>query len=183
MGAVESLIGVLRRAWFQIGKGQRMTDESFLTVAAEIESIINSRPLTLVSDDPADPRPLTPFDFLLMSGESAAAPGFFDEADAFRRRWKQTQFVTQQFWRRFQIEYFATLHRRTKWLRPRRDLALGDFVMIVDSQLPRGQWLVGVVSQVKTGSDGHVRTCEIRTSAKANVWRSISKVVLLEAVN
>ncbi|GFQ92092.1 receptor expression-enhancing protein [Trichonephila clavata] len=41
--------------------------EELTTLLAEIENIVNLRPLTYVSDDKDDPEPLTPFHFLLLS--------------------------------------------------------------------------------------------------------------------
>jgi len=55
--------------------------------------------------------------------------------------------------------------------------------MLVDSQQPRGVWEVGVITATKIGEDGNVRTCTIRLANKSEVCRSISKIVLLEAVN
>ena len=81
MGVVESLIGVVRRAWFHIGSGQVMNDEGFLTAITEVEAIVNGRPLTLTSDDPSDPQPLTPSHFLLLRGVPTLAPGVFDIRD------------------------------------------------------------------------------------------------------
>ena len=182
MGAIESLIGTMRRAWFHVAKGQTMSEETFVTVATEVEAIVNGRPLTLTSDDPSDPCPLTPSHLLTLKGISTLAPGIFDSKDVFHRRWKQTQFIVDEFWKRFQVEYVSTLHQRTKWLRPSRDLKVGDFVLIVNQHQPRGSWQVGIVSQTFDGIDGHVRTVELKTTG-GQIKRSIGKLVLLEAVN
>jgi len=181
MGAVESLIGVVRRAWFHVARDQTTTEEGLATVAAEVEAIVNNRPLTLTSDDPKDPEPLTPSHILLLRGGRHTAPGVFDEKDLFRRRWRQAQFIADQFWRRFRHEYVSSLHQRTKWLRPKRNLKVGDLVMVVDSSEPRGSWLTGIILEALVGPDGNVRTCRVRLARGTEVLRSIGKLVLLEA--
>lgn len=46
--------------------GQSLVDEEVLaTVLTEVESILNSRPLAVASDDPNDREPLTPNHMLL----------------------------------------------------------------------------------------------------------------------
>ena len=47
-----------------IGEGT-VTDEMLLTVMAEVEGLLNSRPLTHVSTDPDDYQALTPNHFLI----------------------------------------------------------------------------------------------------------------------
>ncbi|GFQ82076.1 transposable element Tcb2 transposase [Trichonephila clavata] len=43
-----------------------LTFEETMTILAEIENVLNHRPLTYVSDDVSDPEPLTPVNFLLV---------------------------------------------------------------------------------------------------------------------
>lgn len=42
-----------------------LTFEEFMTVLAEVENILNDRPLTYVYDDGSEPEPLTPTHFML----------------------------------------------------------------------------------------------------------------------
>ena len=46
--------------------GRNLDDESFRTLMAEVECVINSRPLTTPSSDPGDLDPLTPNHILTM---------------------------------------------------------------------------------------------------------------------
>ena len=64
-GMYESLIEVIKRA-LRISTGEQILSwNEMATVFAEVKSILNSRPLTHMSDDPNDPRPLTPNHLLL----------------------------------------------------------------------------------------------------------------------
>ena len=49
--------------------------ETLRTVFAEVVPLLNSRPLTLISDDPRDFEPLTPSHFLLQRQNFALPPG------------------------------------------------------------------------------------------------------------
>ncbi|EFX73868.1 hypothetical protein DAPPUDRAFT_252549 [Daphnia pulex] len=83
-----------------------VSDEVLRTVIAEVTSLFNSRPLTHVHSDPSDLEPLTPNHFLIGGPHPHRVP---DDEQAFngvtRRRWKQAQFIVNQFWRRWMREY------------------------------------------------------------------------------
>ena len=61
----ESLIKVTKRALRMSTGEQILSWNEMATVFAEVKSILNSRPLTYMSDDPNDLRPLTPNQLLL----------------------------------------------------------------------------------------------------------------------
>ena len=54
---------------------QVLDDEGLCTLMCEVESIVNGRPITKVSDDPRDCNALTPNHLLLLRGGSAMPPG------------------------------------------------------------------------------------------------------------
>ena len=51
---------------------------------------------------------------------------------------------------------------RQKWHTAHRNLKTGDLVLIQDSNLVRGQWQLGIVSNTLPGSDGKVRRVEVQ---------------------
>jgi len=64
MGGVwERMIQSVRKILAVVMKQQTLTDESLLTLMCEAESTINSRLITVVSQDPNDLEPLTPNHF------------------------------------------------------------------------------------------------------------------------
>ena len=60
--------------------------ETLRTVFAEVVTILNSHPLTPVSDDPSDYEPLTPSYFLLQQQNFALPPRCFESEDLYRRK-------------------------------------------------------------------------------------------------
>ena len=55
-----------------------------------------------------------------------------------RRKWKQAQILSNHFWTRWVREYLTTLHLRQKWLKPQRDVRVGDLVLVHEKKIPRG---------------------------------------------
>ena len=132
-GAWERMIRSTRKILGSLVKEQTLDDESLQTLMCEAESIINGRPLTTISDDPKDLEPLTPNHLLLLRQEGSLPPGIFKKDQLYsRRRWPQVQYLANVFWLRWKREYLPLLQQRQKWLRPRRNLSVGDCVIIVD---------------------------------------------------
>ena len=78
---------------------QELDEESLPTLMCEVESILNGSPLTNVSNDPKDPEALTPNHLLLLRAGPTLPPGTFTKEDCYsRRRWRQVQYLADQFW-------------------------------------------------------------------------------------
>ena len=158
-----------------------MNDESLLTLSAEAEKIVNDRPLTQVSNDPIDPHVLTPNTLILLRSNACLPSGSFNKNDVYSiRRWRQIQYLTDVFWRRWVKEYLPCLQIREKWQRPHRDVRKNDVVMIIDENVPRGKWPLAIVKNINASRDGYVRSCVLRRG-KTDIVRPITKLCLLEA--
>ena len=154
--------------------------ETLCTVFAEVVTILNSPPLTPSSDDPSDCEPHTPSHLLLQRRNLALPPGSFVREDLYRsKQWRQAQFLADCFWKRWIREYVLALQQRQKWVREKGNLAIGDLVLIVDDNSPRGRWLLSRVIKSFPGPDERVRVAEIKTST-STLTRPISKLCLLE---
>ena len=141
-----------------------MEEEVLATLLTEVESILNSRPLCPVSDDINDYESLTPNHLLLQRAVQTLPPGCFVKEDIYaRKKWRQTHILADHFWKRWLKEYVPSLLERQKWFRPRRNVEVGDLVLLVDECIPRGQWRMGRVTKAMRGVDGLIRTVEVKT--------------------
>ena len=182
MGGVwERQIRTVRKVLSAIVKDQAMDDERLDTLFCEVESIVNGRPITPVSEDPKDPEALTPNHLLLLRGGPAAPPGVFQKHDRYLRRWRHVQLLADHFWRRWVREYLPLLRHRQKWLEPKRNFAEGDIILVMDEATPRRCWPLGKVIKVFPGRDGLVRSAQVQTRWTI-LTRPVNKLCLLEAV-
>ena len=181
MGGIwERQIRTVRKMLNVILKEQIVGDERLSTLLHEVESIVNGRPLAVLSDDPNDETPLTPNHLLLLRGGSNLLPNRFDQSDIYGRRWRHVKFLSDQFWRRWVREYLPTLQLRQKWLRPLRNLQNGDVVLFMDENTPRKNWPMGRIIQTFPGKDELVRAALVKTSWTV-LTRPITKLCLLES--
>ena len=177
-GAWERLIQSTKRILRALIRQQSLTDESLHCFIVEVERILNDRPLTS-PNDPCEPS-ITPA--MLLQGRCTISlpAGNFDKKDAYSRRWwRQVQYISDVFWKRWIKEYLPTLQRRSKWNQVRESLKQGDLVLVVDETVPRGQWPTGIIQSVKESNDGLVRSAVVKT-AKGMKERPITNIVVLE---
>lgn len=152
-----------------------------MTLLTVVEGIVNSRPITKLSDDPKDSMPLTPNHILMLRPGPTLPPVKCTDADRFRRRWKRVQYLADVFWQRWISEYLPRLQERQKWLKPHRNLRVGDLVLVTQGSTPRNQWPLGLVIKAHPGSDDLVRSVDVKT-VSGTYERPVSKLCLLEAV-
>ncbi|XP_068697432.1 uncharacterized protein [Montipora foliosa] len=142
-----------------IKNGAQLDDESLRTLMCGTEAIVNSRPLTINQlSEPDSPEPLTPSHLLTMKSKVLLSPpGEFEPADLYaRKRWRRVQHLANEFWTRWQKEYLLSLQERQRWTQPRRDLRVGDVVMVKDTNVSRSQWQLARVATVYPSADGYV---------------------------
>jgi hypothetical protein len=145
-GVWERQIRSVRKVLSSVLNQQTLTDEHLQTLFCEVEAIINGRPITTVSEDANDLEALTPNHLLLMKVQPVLPPTVSAKTDIYaRRRWRQVQYLADLFWRRWTKEYLPLLQQRQKWVCPKRNVQVGDVVLVVDDTQPRNSWPLGKV--------------------------------------
>ncbi|XP_062538136.1 uncharacterized protein LOC134206436 [Armigeres subalbatus] len=181
-GAWERMVRSVKAAMNSIDHPRTPTEEVFLTVLCEAESMVNSRPLTYIPLEGSDQEALTPNHFLLLSSDGVKQPEKqpVEEKSALRSNWRLCQHILDQFWLRWIREYLPTIARRTKWFAETKAIEVGDVVFIVDGNV-RNRWTRGLVIAVFPGKDGRIRQAEVRTTS-GTLRRSVSKLAVMDVV-
>ena len=173
-GFYERLIGLVKRSLRKaIGK-LRLTYEQLLTILAEVEAIINSRPLVYVDDDINSNISLTPSHFLTLNPRIGTPTCDIDtedydfslnesSADKLLLKWKKGMKHLERFWKIWRDEYLMNLRERTRTQlreakkRSQHPAQIGDVVLIKDD-LPRGNWRIRKITQLMTSFDEQARS-------------------------
>lgn len=160
-----------------------LTFEEFYTVLTQIEAILNSRPLSPLSNDPLDLYPLTPGHFLI--GDALVSVPQQAVVDLPLNRlshYKKLQQMVQSFWNRWSNEYLHTLQQRSKWKEDNCNVAIGSLVLLKDENLPPMSWQLGRIMEVIPGKDDKVRVVLVRVRGGI-VRRAIHKICPLPQVD
>ena len=145
--------------------GQQLDDDSLRTLLCEAAAIVNSRPLAVeFLNEPAHPEPLTPNHLLTQKSRVILPPpGSFPREDVYaRKRWRRVQHLANEFWSRWKKEFLSQLQSRQKWTIPKRDMKVGDIVIIKDDNVPRNTWPLGRIAEAYASDDNLVRKVKIK---------------------
>ncbi|GFV32308.1 integrase catalytic domain-containing protein [Trichonephila clavipes] len=160
-----------------------MTLEEFLTIITQIEGILNSRPITPLSEDIDDLEVLTPGHFLIGRPiTSISEPNLLDKTENTLSRWQKLTKIVQHIWTKWSRDYLNNLQQRNKWQFHKDNVKLNTMVLIKDDNLPVNKWSLGRITKLVPGTDGTVRVVEIKTN-KGNIKRSIGKMRVLPLDN
>ncbi|CAG9120009.1 unnamed protein product [Plutella xylostella] len=164
-GCWESMVKVVKNHLFKVIGQQLLSYEELVTVLAQIESLLNSRPLTVLSADPAEPAALTPSHFLHTAPLlSLPAAEVHDDNLSLLHRHSLLDKLVQSFWRRWRVEYLHGLQTRQKWNVPSSAIIPGTVVVIIDDNAPPLSWPLAIVDKVHPSRDGVTRVVTVRTA-------------------
>ena len=161
----------------------------YAPLMTEAENIINSRPLTVDNlSDTDSPAPLTT-NHLLASKTSVvlSPPRNFQRPDLYSsKRWRRVQYFTNQFWFRWQRDYFTLQYKRKKWNTLQRNSQVGDMVILHNDDLSRNRWPLAKITKVLPSKDGPVRKVQLlikRNGMRTMLERPINKLTSLVGNN
>ena len=194
-GIFEHMIQTAKRCLRKtIGKVTLSYDE-FSTAVAEVEMVVNSRPISYVSSEDFE-EPLTPSHLLTgyrvltvpgPSGDISDPDYRSGNSTDLCRRLRYLNKTLNDFWSRWRSEYLMELrdtHRYMTHKEATREIAVGDIVIVFDDKLPRGLWKLGRIEGLIAGVDSMVRGARLRVhvgAGKTNViQRPVSKLYSLE---
>jgi len=178
-GIFERLVRSTKRCLRKVIGQAKLSYDELLTAVTEIESIINSRPLSYVTPDDLE-EPLTPSHLLMgrrvlslpddLSYQRDIQDGEFEVGPVeLSRRVRHLNNALNLFWKRWRREYLIELreaHRFGKTGSKKAQISVNDLVVVHDENQPRGFWRLAKVENVIVGIDGEVRGATVRVSSR-----------------
>jgi hypothetical protein len=161
-GAWERLIRSIRKALYAVMHGRSMTYAVLETALVEVEALMNSRPLAQVGTNAEDMSVLTPGHFLILRPFTAKEFAIIHDKEVnARSAWRKAQAMVNAFWKRWLREYVPGLRERPKWSKDNVNIKVGDLVLLIDTNSPRGKWPLGKVMKTYPGDDSVVRVVDV----------------------
>ena len=110
------------------------------TSRVEIERFINRRPLSAISASASDYEALTPAhipypDAIPHSPALDVENVSDDDVGGMRCSWRRAQFRVNAYWKRWRREIINLLHNCLKWQRTRKDVGVGNLVLLVANRM------------------------------------------------
>uniref|UniRef100_A0A914DTY8 Integrase catalytic domain-containing protein n=1 Tax=Acrobeloides nanus TaxID=290746 RepID=A0A914DTY8_9BILA len=192
--SAEMFLNCLRRFISQYGAPATITSDN----AQEAESMVNSRPLTYVSEDVNDFEVLQPSDFIvpcmqqgtpvinLENNEYKPFPGSREKLLAL---WQKSSEYLKKFWDTFHHLYLKNLREhhillhKQPYLTTSREPHLNEIVIVEEDNIPRGTWKIARIVELHRNSDNAVYAAKIFTSDRRNLKRSIGQLIPLEVTD
>ncbi|XP_057671219.1 uncharacterized protein LOC130902947 [Diorhabda carinulata] len=175
-GLWESGIKCIKYHLRRVTKDLSFTFEQLYTILTEVEAILNSQPLSPLSDSSHDLHPLTPSHFLIgRSSNAAPEPNITHLPRNRLSMYQHLAQVKQHLWKRWNKEYVSELQTRTKWKFNYDSLKANTLVLLKEDNQPPMKWKLGRVEAIHLGADGVARVATIRTT-DGHVKRSFAKI-------
>ena len=190
-GHFERMVGCVKRCLRKVLGNAKLSIDELSTVLTEVESTLNSRPLTYCYSEFGE-EVLTPSHLLFGRRLTPLSTGFanysnFDDNDPQLNLSKRFLYLTRKlshFWNRWRREYLADL-RETHRINNKEPVEVksGDVVLIQDDNAKRGMWKMGIIEEIIKGKDQQIRGAKVRKMARGKpefLNRPLQKLIPLE---
>ena len=190
-GAVERMVGVVKRTLAKSIYLRQLTLEEMRTLIVEVETVINNRPLTYLSDDRFE-EILTPNHLIygrlvemmppltkLGNSSNLSTP----TGITLRKQYARLSTVLSHFQNSWRSAYLLALRERYSKSGSSKTcpLKVGDVVLVNLQGKPRYAWPIARVTRLIKGRDDIIRSAEILTRGQKYV-RSVTHLVPMEII-
>ena len=188
-GFYERLVALVKRCLKVTAEKHLLNENQLVTIIKEVETVINTRPLTYVGTEIE--HVLKPIDFLTpgaiirveASEQENFERGTLTKTDLIEN-WKRGQTILKEFIEMFINQYLPSL--RERWIKNKegriksnRVPKVGDIVQIKGDSTNRLCWKIGKIVSLEKGHDNEVRAAKVNIEGKS-FTRSISHLYPLE---
>ena len=187
VGHFERMVGSVKRCLRKVLGSAKLSYGELETVLFEVESTLNSRPLTYEPEELGVA--LTPSHLLYGRRLASLSLGVkidadYDNCGKLAKRFNYLTCKLNDFWTRWKKEYLVGLRESHRMKNKQSEcIAKGDIVLIQDENKKRGFWKMGIVENLIYGKDGHVRGAKIHQAGKGKsdtINRPLQKLFPLE---
>ncbi|GFW88953.1 DUF5641 domain-containing protein [Trichonephila clavipes] len=163
-----------------VAGNSNLTLEEFITLLAEIEAVLNSRPLSSLSSDFDDFETLSPGHFLIGRPVTAIVePELINIKENRLTRWQRVNWLSQQIWKVWKRNYLNNLQERSKWRFSKNNVEIGTLVLIKNESFSGTKWLTGRILEVFCGNDNKIRVVNLKLPDGKIIKRNVRDICIL----
>ncbi|XP_063530100.1 uncharacterized protein LOC134741297 [Cydia strobilella] len=190
-GFYERLVALVKHCLKRTLDKHLLTDTQMTTVLKEVESVLNTRPLTAVGAEPEEV--LKPADFLTLgqcldfdTDLQTSNQQLTNTKVDLVQSWKRGQMILEEYKRMFINQYLPSLRERSfhthkqPRIKSKKVPEIGNIVQIRDDSKNRTNWKVGKIVSLIKGQDGVVRVARVKVN-DTELTRSLGHLYPLEA--
>jgi hypothetical protein len=195
-GVYERMVGIVKSSLRRTIGRTKLSYDQLVTLLSEAQDVVNSRPLTYVSED-IDDEVITPNHFLRgfnrqaleIVDEDDGDPDFIDKevtATKIVKMWKKGQRLLQHFWEIWRKDYLTSLREKTTWHHKqkrgsiRRLPQVGEVVLVDGTPKSRSKWQIARINELIESHDGQVRSAKVLIPSGKIVARPLNLLYPLE---
>ena len=175
-GSYERMVGTVKSALKKVMGTAFLKVQELETLLYEVEAVVNSRPLTYVSDSLDEP-PVTPAMMMGNIWMSSEKPAGTLDAAQMSSRLRYLSRTLEHVKNRWEVEYLSQLNKHQQTMS--RPLAVGDVVFVLDDTKRKQFWRLGRIMELFPGRDGKRRVAKVKLS-NSTLLRPIQRLVPLE---
>ena len=182
-GLVESLVKNCKRAIRAAVRNHKLTFEKLDVVFAEVEAVVNSRPIAYYeSDDPNECRSISAFELVKGRPRNPLPDPQSYEGLSLASVWRIRRRILNHFWRLWNHRYLTDLQVSKRWpLRNQAPIAEGLRCLVKDKNIARNNWKNAVIVEVHPSpNDGLVRKVTLRTPNGSLIRRNVRELSYYE---
>ncbi|GFX05541.1 uncharacterized protein TNCV_3434451 [Trichonephila clavipes] len=161
----------------RVAGSSNLTLEEFITLLAEIEAVLNLRPLSPLS---SDFETLSPGHFLIGRPVTAIVePQLINVKENRLTRWQRVNWLSQQIWKVWKRNYLNNLQERSKWRFSKNNVEIGTLVLIKNESFPGTKWPTGRILEVFYGNDNKIRVVNLKLPDGKIIKRNVTDICIL----
>jgi hypothetical protein len=161
----ERIVGLLKKLLRRVLGKANLDFEELCTVLCDCEDVLNSRPLTYLSENPDDLCPITPNMFLREVETSGIPDMDLLESAGFNKRFVYRQQLRDDIRKRFRSEYLGQLAHHKNKKKSSSVLRVGEVVLVGDDNKKRINWTLGRILELYPGRDGIIRVAKVKIAS------------------
>ena len=166
-GAAESFVKKFKLSFLHLYRETKFNYAELGCAVKRISNILNDRPVSVqrTKSDAQDEEFLTPLTpNMLITGRNANGPPR-EYVDVYEPQMRKSfiEELEAAWWYQYKVQYFDSLIPTRKWIETRRNMSVGDVVLIqYSSKSAPGTYRLGRVTDIEVDDDGLVRTCTVK---------------------